>query len=168
MVRPTTIPKAKTSTQRKQYPAIRNTIWRVSRVNEYPRLSVGIFQHVAAEAIFSAGHLQRLAVGKFALQAHEFAVAMLEAKHFPGLELVDLAAQVRKVAKHGQVREVQLQLAEQAIHGVIAPDHHVDGGEAKAGFLGRSGRLRRRRFRYARGGGLLRHFAVAWPQRQRG
>ena len=44
-----------------------------------------------------------------------------------GLQLVQLRAQLRQAAQRGEIREVELEAAEQAVHGVVAVDDNLDG-----------------------------------------
>ena len=96
------------------------------------RTSSGFSSTSLTEAIRVASHLESFAVGQFALEPDELAVAMHEAQQFARLQPIDLAPQLRQIAQRREIGEIQFEAAEQAIHRVVAADDHLDGRETEA------------------------------------
>ena len=139
--------------QRRVDDAVRDGHARLDR----PRADVG------AEAVGRARDLELLGQRQIALERQQFAVAVREVQRFARHQSIDQCARATDGAQVGQIGKAQLELAENGVQRVVAPDDDFDTAEG----FGQRGRLRRERGRRHRShGGLGLRVAIVDRQRQ--
>src|SRR6185312_445479 len=90
-----------------------------------------ILQHVRAEAIGIADDFQRFTRAQLPLESEQAAVAVHEVQRFTRAQIIQRVLEPREVANGGEIGEIELQAAENAVERVVARNDDLDGGGAE-------------------------------------